>query len=104
MDERPRLHVTQRAIITEDADGVWTGRYGGEDWCVTAESQEGALERLREKLETLLDDEGRHARIISLGEQTAAGDHTEEGFDARFIGEQAYDDRMIETMQTHFDD
>ncbi|MFI8774082.1 hypothetical protein ACIGKQ_18190 [Gordonia sp. NPDC062954] len=52
----------------------------------------------------MLDDEDRHARIIALGEQTAAGDHAEEGFDAQFISQEAYDGRMIETMETHFDD
>lgn len=103
MNEPPRLHVTQRAILTEDDNGVWTGRYGGEDWSVTADSKEGALERLRNTLESKLDDEDRHARIIALGEQTAAGDHTEEGFDAQFISREAYEDRMIDTMETYLD-
>ena len=51
----------------------------------------------------MLDDEDRHARIITLGEQTAAGDHTEEGFDAQFISREAYEDRMIDTMETYLD-
>ena len=63
MDARPRLHVTQRAILTEDDNGVWTGRYGGEKWSVTADSEEHALQRLREKLESLLDDDERTARL-----------------------------------------
>lgn len=103
MSEPPRLHVTQRAIFTENDNGDWTGRYGGEDWSVTAGSKEGALERLRSKLAALLDDEDRHARIIALGEQTAAGDRTEEGFDAQFISREAYEDRMIDTMETNLD-
>lgn len=36
-DKPPKLHVTQHAIFTE-SNGVWTGRYGGEDWSVTAGS------------------------------------------------------------------
>ena len=103
MDARPRLHVTQRAILTEDDNGVWTGRYGGENWSVTADSEEDALQRLREKLESLLDDDERTARIIALGEQAAQGRYTEEGFEARFINQEAYEDRMIEAMETDFD-
>ena len=95
--------MTQRAILAEDDNGDWTGRYGGGGWSVTADSRGGALERLRSKLESLLDDEDRHARIITLGEQTAAGDHTEEGFDAQFISREAYEDRMIDTMETYLD-
>lgn len=103
MDARPRLHVTQRAILTEDDNGAWTGRYGGENWFVTADSEEDALQRLREKLESLLDDDERTARIIALGEQAAQGSYTEEGFEARLINQEAYEDRMIEALETDFD-
>ncbi|WP_249145832.1 hypothetical protein [Gordonia sp. SCSIO 19800] len=70
---------------------------------MTADSEEDALQRLREKLESLLDDDERTARIISLGEQAAQGRYTGEGFEARLIDQEAYEDRMIEAMETYFD-
>lgn len=97
MNERPRLYVKQHAILTQD-DGVWTARYGGENWFVTADSEEHALRRLRERLEHLLDDADRDEHIITLGEQVAAGSRSEEGFEARFISRGSYENQISDAM------
>lgn len=101
MDARPRLHVTERARSSPRTPTA-SGRAGTATR--TGLSKEGAHERLREKLEAQLDDEDRHARIIALGAQSAAGVYTRRGVDARFISQEAYDGRRIETMEIHFDD
>ncbi|MCF3940687.1 hypothetical protein [Gordonia tangerina] len=98
MSDQPRLHVTQQALFSED-HGVWTARYGGEDWSVTAESKEAALDLLRETLEARLDDADYHSRRIGLGEAAALGLHAEEGFSARFINREDYEARMITMME-----
>ena len=102
-DKPPKLHVTQHAILTE-SNGVWTGRYGGEDWSVTAGSKEEALELMVQKLEEVDGDYERDKRLVKLAERVIAGTHTEEGFEAEYISEIAYEDRMIELMETQFDD
>ena len=102
MEEKPKLHVTQHAILTE-SDGVWTGRYAGEDWSVTADSKEIVLARLVEKFTEILDAPGRHGRIIEMAERAASGERVEDGFEAEYIGTGAYDDRMIGLMEAEFD-
>ncbi|MDV2476118.1 hypothetical protein ACFWDA_13540 [Rhodococcus zopfii] len=102
MNEKPtKLHVTQHAILTDD-NGVWTGRYGGEDWSVTAESKEAVRALLVEKMEQAMSNPEWNARIIELAQRSIAGESSEEGFEAEHIGEKSYDDRMIELMETRF--
>ncbi|MFZ2242800.1 MAG: hypothetical protein WAV90_25150 [Gordonia amarae] len=102
-DKPPKLHVTQHAILTE-SNGVWTGRYGGEDWSVTAGSKEEALKLMVQKLEQVSDDYDRDERLVDLAERIIAGTHTEEGFEAEYISDTYYEDRMIEIMEAQFDD
>lgn len=102
-EKPPKLHVTQHAILTE-SDGAWIGRYGGEDWSVTAASKEEALDLMVEKLESVSDDYARNKRLTELAERVIAGTHTEEGFEAEYITETSYEDRMIELMETQFDE
>lgn len=102
-EKPPELHVTQHAIFTQ-SDGAWTGRYGGEDWSVTADSKDKALRLMVQKLGEVSDDHDRDKRLVDLAERVIAGTHTEEGFDAEYISETSYEDRMIEIMETQFDD
>ena len=103
MDARPRLHVTQRAILTEDDNGVWMGRYGGENWSVTADSEE-TLSSVCAKSSnpSSTTTSAPHASSPS-GSRPAQGSYTEEGFEARLISQEAYEDRMIEAIETYFD-
>ncbi|MEO9329077.1 hypothetical protein ABFT43_14325 [Gordonia sp. B21] len=97
------LHVVQHAILTCE-NGVWTGRYGGEDWSVTADSHEEVLERMVGTLRRLGDDDEHRWRIVALAEAVAAGERTEEGFEARFIDRASYEARIIEAMESQFDE
>lgn len=103
MGETPKLHITQRAIVTND-NGRWKGRYTGEDWWVTAESIEAALALLAEKHEEMHRDPEVQARLIGLAERAIAGEHVEDGFEAEYIDERSYDDRMIALMEEQFTD
>ncbi|WP_168698502.1 hypothetical protein [Gordonia paraffinivorans] len=103
MTENRVLHVIQHAILTCE-DGVWTGRYGGEDWSVIAGSHDEVLEQMVETLHRLGDDDEHRWRIISPAEAVAAGERTEEGFEARFIDRESYENRVIEAMESQFEE
>ncbi len=102
-DYIPILASTQIfASVFTDQNGVWTGRYGGEDWSVTAESKEAVMALLVEKMEQAMNNPEWNARINELAPRSIAGESAEEGFEAEYTGEKSYDDRMIELMETRF--
>lgn len=96
----PKLHVTQHAILSNE-NGVWTGRYGGEDWLVTADSKEAVLALLVETMGQVMSEPEWNGRIVELAQRVMAGE-TVEGFEAECIGENSFDGRIITSMETQF--
>ncbi|WP_068274719.1 hypothetical protein [Aldersonia kunmingensis] len=103
MSETSRLHIKQRAIVTNE-DGVWKGRYTGEDWSVAAESIEAVMALLTAKHAEMHRDPEVQARLVGLAERAIAGEHIEDGFEAEYLNERSYDDMIIERMEKQFAD
>jgi hypothetical protein len=103
MSETPKLHIKQRAIVTNE-NGVWKGRYSGEDWSVAAGSVQEVTALLAAKRDELHQDPERQARLVGLAQRAIAGEHIEDGFEAEYLDARSYDDLMIARMEQQFID